>query len=48
MENQYTYEVITDSMGTQLIKRSDNAYIPFDEKNSDYRQYLKDLENADK
>jgi hypothetical protein len=34
------YEEITNELGTKLILRSDGAYIPMDETNSDYQRYL--------
>jgi hypothetical protein len=40
----YTYEIIeieTLSGLQKIIKRSDNAFIPMDEANSDYQAYLK-------
>jgi len=43
---KYTYEVIESSFGT-MIKRSDNAWIPVEEANIDYQEYLAQLE-ADK
>ena len=45
--NEYTYEAILDNDGeerTDVIGRSDGAIIPVDEDNSDYQQYLKQLE----
>jgi hypothetical protein len=36
---QYTYEVITTEFGTSIL-RSDGAWIPMDEGNSDYQRYL--------
>jgi hypothetical protein len=29
-----------------IIRLSDNAFIPMDESNTDYQQYLKDVENG--
>ena len=39
--NTYTYEIIVNEI-TQLqtLKRSDGAFIPMDESNSDYQAYL--------
>lgn len=40
----YTYQLINPSLGqttSTVIKRSDNAYIPFDPDNTDYQAYLK-------
>jgi len=35
-----TYEVITTLNGVEMIVRSDGAWIPKDEANSDYQRYL--------
>jgi hypothetical protein len=35
-----TYEVITTPNGVEMIVRSDGAWIPMDEANSDYQRYL--------
>ena len=35
-----TYQEITNELGTKLILRSDGAFIPLDEANSDYQRYL--------
>jgi hypothetical protein len=40
---EYTYEIITTETPSgifQIIKRSDGAFIPMDESNSDYQAYL--------
>ena len=37
---EYTYEVIEGTLGSSMILRSDGAYIPMVEANSDYRAYL--------
>jgi hypothetical protein len=40
----YTYKKILEANGninSNLILRSDNTYIPFDEANTDYQEYLK-------
>lgn len=46
-----TYETITDSFGTESIKRTDSNgsiwWIPSDPANSDYQRYLRWLENPD-
>ena len=41
---KYTYQVIESDFG-KMIKRSDEAWIPFDPANSDYQEYLKSLED---
>jgi hypothetical protein len=39
---QYIISVMTDEVSTTTIKRlPDNAFIPVDESNFDYQQYLK-------
>ncbi len=43
----YTYKQVNypdGNLNTTLIKRSDNAFIPFDPDNTDYQAYLKWLE----
>jgi hypothetical protein len=40
MNNNFSYKTLTTLLGELIIVRSDNAYIPADEGNSDYRQYL--------
>jgi hypothetical protein len=45
---KYTYEVITDELSTnQTIKRTDEnglvVWIPCDPANSDYQEYLKNV-----
>ena len=39
------YDMTTDTVitngGDNVIRISDNAYIPFDEANTDYQEYLK-------
>jgi len=46
--NEYTYEVITNTLGGECIKRTDadgnEAWIPCDPANSDYQAYLASLE----
>ena len=45
---KYTYEeiVLETAAGTlKTIQRSDGAFIPYDEGNSDYQRYLRWLEN---
>ena len=41
---QFTYEVITNQLGAEMIKRTDKnglvAWIPTDPANSDYQAYL--------
>jgi hypothetical protein len=38
---KYTYEVIKDELSkSELLLRSDGAWIPMDESNSDYQRYL--------
>jgi hypothetical protein len=37
---KYTYEVIETGLDESIIKRSDGAFIPMDEGNSDYQRYL--------
>ena len=41
---KYTYEEITDELGNEIIKRTDEkdvvAWIPKDPANSDYQRYL--------
>ena len=47
---KYTYEeiVLETAAGTlKTIQRSDGAFIPYDEGNSDYQRYLRWLENPD-
>ena len=40
----YTYKKIKDPMGdvhsSLILRKEDNAYIPFDEANTDYQEYL--------
>jgi hypothetical protein len=47
---EYTYEVIDNDFGVQVIKRTDESdfttFIPKDPANADYQVYLKSLENA--
>jgi hypothetical protein len=39
-----TYEIITDELGSKILKATDEAgkefWIPMDEANSDYQRYL--------
>jgi hypothetical protein len=48
---EYTYEVIENYNG-QVIKRTDSegdeAWIPFDENNSDYQAYLAEIKKEEK
>jgi hypothetical protein len=38
---EYTYEIIKDELSkSELLLRSDGAWIPMDESNSDYQRYL--------
>jgi hypothetical protein len=38
---KYTYEIIKDELSkSELLLRSDGAFIPKDEANSDYQRYL--------
>ena len=37
---EYTYEVVEGNLGQKILLRSDGAFIPFDERNSDYQAYL--------
>jgi len=37
---KYTYEIIESGMN-KIILRSDGAWIPMDEANSDYQRYLR-------
>lgn len=45
--NEFTYEVIENNYGQQIIKRTDSngnqAWIPTDPANSDYSAYLESL-----
>ena len=46
---QFTYEVITDELGQEVIKRTDADgkiwWIPTDPANSDYQAYLNPVEH---
>jgi hypothetical protein len=44
---KYTYEIHKSWDDSEIIKRNDGAFIPFDEGNSDYQAYLRWLENPD-
>jgi len=42
--NDYTYKLCKDSHGNlfnTILRLPDNTYIPNDENNSDYKEYLK-------
>ena len=41
---KYTYETIIDEItNSEILKRSDGAFIPMDKANSDYQAYLATL-----
>jgi hypothetical protein len=40
------YRFGTTELADRVIRLSDNAFIPMDESNTDYQQYLKDVENG--
>ena len=46
-----TYEVITDELGSKILKATDESgkefWIPMVEGNSDYQRYLRWLENPE-
>jgi hypothetical protein len=44
---KFTYEIIVAPNDETIVLRSDGAYIPKDEANSDYQRYLRWLENPD-
>jgi hypothetical protein len=49
--SEYTYLIPKDNDGkdrTDMIVRSDNAYIPTDPANSDYQAYLAYVANGNK
>jgi hypothetical protein len=37
---------ILNNITNAVIRLQDNAWIPFDKDNTDYQQYLKDVENG--
>ena len=45
---EYTYELITDDFGNQVVKRNDGngvtTWIPKDPANKDYQIYLESLD----
>jgi hypothetical protein len=36
-----TYKIFNGTLGKSLLRTTDNAWIPFDEANNDYQEYLK-------
>lgn len=44
---KFFYEIIETGLNASVILRSNGAYIPKDEANSDYQRYLRWLENSD-
>ena len=47
----YTYKKVKNMEGvdstTTILRKEDNAFIPFDEANTDYQEYLKWLNGED-
>ena len=43
---KYSYEIMELPLGNVIV-RSDGAYVPFEDNNSDYQAYLRWLENPD-
>jgi hypothetical protein len=35
-----TYKIFNGTLGKSLLRTTDNAWIPFDEANNDYQEYL--------
>ena len=46
MMTEFTYEVLDYGIN-KMILRSDGAFIPFEEANSDYQRYLRWLNGED-
>lgn len=46
----YEYEIVVSEFGNAIIKRTDTegniSWIPMDERNSDYQQYLIDTDGG--
>ena len=49
--SKFTYEILTSELPigskSEVIKRSDGAFIPIDEGTSDYQAYLRHLAGED-